>query len=304
MFDVSAKPTTLRRAQARAVLAASPATVERVRSGTVPKGNALEAARTAGTLAAKRTAELITLCHPIPLDQVIVEFDVQADTITVIASVTAVWKTGVEMEALVAATTAALTLYDMLKPLDEHLEIRSVKVLEKRGGKSDFTDAFERKLRAAVVVTSDGTAAGKREDKSGRWITEVLGPYPVEVVEYRILPDDREAIEQTLRRLSDEAGCDLILTTGGTGLGPRDVTVEAARAVSEREVPGIMEAARSFGQSRTPYAMLSRGIAGMRGRTLIVTLPGSSRGVQESLSALLPGLLHAFKMIEGEGHGA
>ncbi len=302
MIDVSGKPTTLRRAEARAVLSARAATVERVRSGTVPKGNALEMARAAGTLAAKRTGELIPFCHPIPLDHVSVDFAMESDAIVVTASVTAIWKTGVEMEALVAASTAALVLYDMLKPLDSELEVRSVKIVEKRGGKSDFAGPLARTLRAAVVVTSDRAAAGEREDTSGPLILEALRAHGVELVEYRVTPDDRTAIEQILIRLSDEARCDLILTTGGTGPGPRDVTVEAAHAVLERNVPGIMEAARGFGQSRTPYAMLSRGTAGLRGRTFIVTLPGSADAVRESLSALLPGLLHAFPMMEGGGH--
>lgn len=304
MIDVSSKPSTLRFARARAVVAARPETVERVRAGSVPKGDALEMARAAGLLAAKRTSELIPLCHPIPLDHVSVEFETGADTITINTTATAVWKTGVEMEALVAASTAALVLVDMLKPIDRELEIRSVRVLEKRGGRSDAAGSLAHPIRAAVLVASDSAAAGEREDRSGRSIVEAMKPYPVEVVEYAIVPDERGEIEAALRRLSDEAACDLVVTTGGTGPGPRDVTVEAAAAVLDRELPGVMETARAFGQSRTPTAMLSRGTAGLRGRTLIVTLPGSVNAVEESLAALLPGLLHAVHVTGGGGHDA
>ena len=302
MIDVSMKPTTLRRARAQALVRARRETLESVRAGTVPKGNVFETARAAGILAAKRTADLIPLCHPIPLTHVAVEFELRSDAIAITASVTAIWQTGVEMEALTAASVAALTIYDMLKPLDDSLEIGEVRLLEKRGGKSDFGETFSDPLRAAVVVTSDSAAAGRREDRSGAAVLEALVPFQVHVVSRVAIPDDRAIIEETLRRLSDEERCDLILTTGGTGLGPRDVTVEATRAVTDREAPGIAEAARSFGQDRSPRAMLSRATAGLRGKTLIVNLPGSPNGVRESLAALLPGLLHAFRMIAGEGH--
>ncbi len=302
MIDVSMKPTTLRRARAQALVRARRETLESVRAGTVPKGNVFETARAAGILAAKRTADLIPLCHPIPLTHAAVEFELRSDAIAITASVTAIWQTGVEMEALTAASVAALTIYDMLKPLDDSLEIGEVRLLEKRGGKSDFGETFSDPLRAAVVVTSDSAAAGRREDRSGAAVLEALVPFQVHVVSRVAIPDDRAIIEETLRRLSDEERCDLILTTGGTGLGPRDVTVEATRAVTDREAPGIAEAARSFGQDRSPRAMLSRATAGLRGKTLIVNLPGSPNGVRESLAALLPGLLHAFRMIAGEGH--
>lgn len=304
MIDVSMKPTTLRRARAQALLRARPDTLERVRAGTVPKGNVLETARVAGILAAKRTSDLIPLCHPIPLTHTSVEFELRDDAIAITASAATVWQTGVEMEALVAASVAALTLYDMLKPLDDSLEIGQVKLVEKHGGKSDYGETFPRPLRAAIVVTSDSVAAGKREDRSGAAAADALVPFPVQVVSRVAIPDDRATIEETLRRLSDEERCDLVITTGGTGLGPRDVTVEATRAVADRDAPGIAEAARGFGQDRSPRAMLSRAAAGLRGRTLIVNLPGSPDGVRESLAALLPGLLHAFRMIAGEGHEA
>ncbi len=304
MIDVSTKPVTLRRARAQAVLRARPETVERVRTGTVPKGNVLEAARAAAILGAKRTPELVPHCHPIPLSHADAEFELRADAIVVTTAVAAVWRTGVEMEALTSAALGALTLYDMLKPLDDSLEIERVILLEKRGGRSDEARAaaVPRAIRAAAVVVSDSAAAGLREDLSGAAVVEALQASSVVVVSRATVPDDRAAIEAALLRLCDEDQCDLVLTTGGTGLGPRDVTVEATRAVLEREVPGIAEAARAYGQERTTRAMLSRATAGLRGRSLIVNLPGSPAGVRECLEALLPGLLHAIPMIAGEGH--
>ncbi len=302
MRDVSLKPKTHRTARAEARLRARPETIERVRAGTVPKGNVLEAARVAGILAAKRTPDLIPLCHPIPLTHAEVAFEIGADAITIRTWASAIWRTGVEMEALTAASAAALTLYDMLKPLDDDLEIVHVRLIEKHGGRSDYQEAFGRPIRAAVVVTSDSCVRDGREDRSGPTIVDALKAHAVAVASPLAIPDDRDTIEQTLRRLCDEERCDLVLTTGGTGLGPRDVTVEATRAVIDREAPGIAEAARAFGQERDPRAMFSRAVAGIRGRSLIVNLPGGPKGARESLAAILPSLLHAVRMIAGEGH--
>lgn len=302
MRDVSLKPTTHRTARAEAVLRARAETIQHVRNGTVPKGNALEAARVAGLLAAKRTPELIPHCHPIPLTHADVSFEVRDTEIAATASVSAVWRTGVEMEALTAASAAALTLYDMLKPLDNSLEIAHVKLIEKQGGLSGARSAGAGGLRAAIVVTSDSAAAGAREDRAGAAVADALRAWGVGATDSVLVPDDRDTIERTLRRLSDDEHMNLVLTTGGTGLGPRDVTVEATRAVVEREAPGIAEASRAFGQEREPRAMLSRAVAGVRGHTLIVNLPGSPKGVRESLAALLPALLHAAGMMAGEGH--
>jgi cyclic pyranopterin phosphate synthase len=271
-----------------------------MRTNDLPKKDVLVVARVAATSAAKKTSELIPYCHPLPVDMVEVEFDVRDDHVGVTARVEAIWKTGVEMEALTAASVAALTIYDMLKPVDKDIVIESVRLEEKRGGKSSFADEVPEGFRAAVVVTSDGTYEGKREDRSGKLISARLESFGI-THSYHILPDDEEKIVSLLRELI-EGGTDLILTTGGTGLGPRDVTVEATRRVIEREIPGIVEASRSFGQNRTPYAMLSRGVAGVCGGSIVVNLPGSSRGADESLSAIFPGILHAYPMIRGGGH--
>ncbi len=295
------KIETARRATAEAVLVGPPQVIRVIMCGETPKGDALTVARVAGISAAKKTGELIPYCHPIALDQVTIEFEAAEDRIAVRATAVAIGKTGVEMEALTAASLAALTLYDMAKAMDTSLVIRETKLLEKRGGKTDYVDQSFEGFRAAVVVTSDGTAAGTREDKSGRMIRDYLKHYNITNASYTILPDDRDKISALLKGMVAE-GVDLILTTGGTGLGPRDVTVEAARAVIDREIPGISEAMRAHGQRRTPYAMLSRGVAGAAGKTIIVTLPGSSRGVKESLDAIFPYVLHAYPMMGGGGH--
>ncbi|MCB2187791.1 MAG: bifunctional molybdenum cofactor biosynthesis protein MoaC/MoaB [Deltaproteobacteria bacterium] len=302
MIDVSPKFSTLRYAKAEGYLYGSPETMARVAAKEIPKGDVLEVARAAGILAAKRCSDLIVFCHPIPLDWVEVNFEVREDCLRVEAEVRSIWKTGVEVEAITAVSLALLNAYDMLKPLDTKLSLGGITVVKKKGGKTNFVTKVSAPLRTAVLVISDSTFAGTRQDKSGLIIKEMLAEQPVEVVTYEVLPDEREPIAGRLVELADQENMQLVLTTGGTGLGPRDVTPEATLGVLDRSVPGIVEALRKFGQDRTPFAMLSRGEAGVRGECVIINLPGSSKGAQESMQALFPGLLHIFPMIQGLEH--
>jgi cyclic pyranopterin phosphate synthase len=299
MRDISQKTITLRTAVAEATVRVQPATIACIREQRVPKGDPLPIARVAAIQAAKQTSIIIPYCHPVAVEFVGVDFTMTETTITSTVTVKAVHKTGVEMEALTAASTAALTLYDMLKMIDDSMEIVDVRLLEKRGGKSDFQESYTPPLRAAVLVLSDTIAAGEKDDHSGRLITERLQREGVEVADYRIIPDDPATIAEVLCAYADVDRYDLVLTTGGTGFSPRDHTPEAMTTVIEREIPGIPEALRAYGQARTPYAMLSRGKAGIRGNTIIINLPGSKRGVAESLDGLFPGLLHAFHILRG-----
>lgn len=302
MFDVGAKPDSYRTARAKAVLNIEAKTAVLIRQGKSPKGDIVEAAKIAATSGAKKTSDLIPYCHPIPIDHIKVQVSVKSRSIEVDVEVKSIWKTGVEMEALSGACIGALTIYDMLKPIDDTLFISSVKLVEKSGGIGQFAIKKGNKIRAGVIVVSDSVAAGKRTDKSGKFIVTKLKDRSIDVVKYQVVPDDSSVIEELLMKYSDVLHLNLILTTGGTGLGLRDVTPEATRNVLEREIKGIAEASRAYGQRRTPLSMLSRGIAGVRGKSLIINIPGSLNAVSESLEFLFPGLEHAFKMMEGHGH--
>lgn len=302
MIDVSPKFNTLRYAKAGGVLFAKEATIIQVKENTVPKGDVLATARSAAILAAKNTSQWLVFCHSMPVDWVDVSFEIESDQIKVIAEVKSIWKTGVEMEALCAASVALLNMYDMLKPLDDTLVISDIKLLQKTGGKSDFKDQFDAPIKAAVLVISDGVFAGKRQDKSGKVIKDFLSDQPVVVEKYDVLPDEIESIQEKLVDLVDNRKIELIFTTGGTGLGPRDVTPEATKEVVQKTIPGVAEAIRKHGKERTPYAMLSREVCGIRNNSIIVNLPGSTKGALESLQAIFPGLLHAFPILHGGGH--
>jgi len=302
MFDVGAKPDSYRTARAQAVLNIKPNTAVMIRQGKSPKGDIVEAAKIAATSGAKKTSDLIPYCHPIPLDHIEVQVSVKSNAIEVDVTVKSIWKTGVEMEALSGACIGALTIYDMLKPVDNSLFISSVRLVEKSGGMGGFATKQGNKIRAGVIVVSDSVSAGKRVDKSGKFIVKALKDKNIDVIKYKVIPDDSSAIEKLLVKYSDVFALNLIVTAGGTGLSHRDVTPEATRNVIEKEITGIAEGSRAYGQRRTPLSMLSRGVAGIRGTSLIINIPGSLRAVSESLDFLFPGVEHALKMIEGYGH--
>ncbi len=156
------------------------------------------------------------------------------------------------------------------------------------------------KVKTAVITVSDRCSRGEREDQSGKAIVETVESKGWEVVSYIIIPDDKARLKEELLRLSDELGSQLIFTTGGTGLSPRDYTPEVTLEVLEKEVPGMAEAMRREGLNKTPHAMLSRAVCGIRGRTLIINLPGSLKGVRESLEVVLPAIPHAVELLKGE----
>ena len=153
---------------------------------------------------------------------------------------------------------------------------------------------------AGIITVSDKGSRGEREDLSGPAIEELLIPLPAEVNFYTVIPDDTDAIATTLRECSDDRALDLIVTTGGTGVGPRDVTPEATREVIEKEIPGMAEVMRFEGLKKTPHAMISRAVVGIRRQSLIVNLPGSPKAVKENLLVLLPALSHALSKIKGD----
>ena len=298
MIDITHKSNTLRQATAQAIVAVSrQETIDAVVNKTVPKGDVFEMAKTAGLLAVKKTAEMIPDCHPMPIEYTAVGFNIKELEINIEVEVKTIYKTGVEVEAMHGASVVALTIYDMLKPIDKGIEIKSIKLLHKTGGKSDFRDQLSEPIKAAVIVSSDSVSKGKKEDKAGKIVMEKLETLGIKVEDYIVLPDEPEQICDKTKEYC-EKGLNLVVITGGTGLSPRDNTPEAIKGLIEKEIPGIMEAARAYGQSRTPYAMLSRGIAGLRKNTLILAIPGSSKGAAETIDALFPAVLHIFKVQE------
>ena len=302
MKNVAMKAESYRIAEAQAVLSAPPHCIELLRQGNTEKGDALKTARIAGILAAKRTDELIPLCHPLPIYRADVEFELHEAAVTIMATVETIGPTGVEMEALTAASLAALTLYDMLKPHcePEDLQMDQCRLLKKKGGKSHFKRTLRQPVSAAVIVLSDTVAAGRKPDTAGKSVVDTLTEAGFDPIHYQILPDESDQLKDLVLELSKSYAC--IMTVGGTGIGKRDITVDTLEPLLERKLDGLMEAARSFGQKRTPYAAMSRGVAGFIDRSLVVTLPGSRGGASESMAAILPALVHIFDVCRDLPH--
>jgi len=302
MVDVTFKINTLRIATAEAtVLVSKQETIDAILNKTVPKGDVFSMSKAAGLLAVKKTPELLPDCHPMPIEFTGIEYEIIDLKIVIKITVKTIYKTGVEVEAMHGASVIALNMYDMLKPIDKGIEIQNIRLLQKKGGKSDFKDKFRNDLTAAVIVCSDTISAGQKEDRAGKAIIKKLESSNVSISEYSIIPDEIEIIQNTfLTHVNNQI--DMVIFTGGTGLSNRDVTPDALLPLIDREIPGIAEAIRSYGQDRTPYAMLSRSLAGVKDNTLVLALPGSTNGAKESMDAIFPSILHLFRIFKGAQH--
>ncbi len=221
MVNVTSKSMSLRKALAEATLkVTSPLTIEAILQRKVPKGDVFEFSRAAGLPAIKKTSDVIPDCHPLLIEYASITHEVKDLSIIISVEIHTIYKTGIEVEAMHGASITALTMYDMLKPLDKGIQISDIRLVEKQGGKSDDNGIQGSGLKAAVVVCSDTTSIDNSQDKSGPLLIEHLKAYGVELGTYKILPDDMDIIRETTQYLQQEK-YDLILFTGGTGLAPR-----------------------------------------------------------------------------------
>lgn len=295
MVDVGDKSVTRRTATAEGRFVTTPEVIALVRADGLPKADVLATARIAGIAGAKRTSDLIPLCHQLALSSVTVEFELGDDSIRIVATAKTTGQTGVEMEALTAVAIAGLTLHDMVKAVDPAAALTDIHVVEKTGGKSRRA---ARTGTAAVVVASTAGTAGTREDTTGPVIAAWLEARGYRVDAVTVVADADVTAE--LSRVVASAPS-VVITTGGTGMSPTDRTPEATRALLDRELPGVAEAIRARGLAQTPTSALSRGLAGAAGETVVVNLPGSTGGVRDGL-AVLDGLLeHLVAQIAGGG---
>ncbi len=299
MVNITHKQNSLRKAIATAIVKVSKQqTIDAIQNKQVPKGDVFEFSRAAGLLAIKKTSDVIPDCHPLPVEFAAITYAVEGLQILINVEVHTIYKTGVEVEAMHGASVVALVMYDMLKPIDKAIEISTIKLVSKSGGKTDLKFDVTN-LKAAVVVCSDTVSKGEKEDASGKKIIERLQQLYIETSKYIIISDDVEAIQSTVKKIVEEH-FDLVIFTGGTGLSQRDNTPDAIKPLIEKDIPGITETARYYGQQRMPYAMLSRSVAGFIQNTLVLTLPGSVRGVEETMDALFPQVLHVFQVRQNQ----
>jgi cyclic pyranopterin phosphate synthase len=301
MVDITHKSNTLRIATAQAIVkVSSEKTINAIQNGTVPKGDVFSMSKAAGLLAVKKTPELLPDCHPMPIEFTGIIYEIDGLTIQIKVTVKTIYKTGVEVEAMHGASVVALNMYDMLKPIDKGVEIENIKLLEKKGGKSSYPMADASGINAAVIVCSDSISQGIGKDKSGEVIKNKLAQFQITTNESIIIPDEISGIQNKVKELIKTNN--LIIITGGTGISPKDVTPEAVLPLIEKRLSGVEETIRRYGQDRMPFAMLSRSVVGTFQNSVIMALPGSSKGVAESLDAVLPHLFHSFKVLTGARH--
>ncbi len=306
MVDVGHKAVTSRSATASGRFVTTTEVIALVRADGMPKADVLATARIAGIQGAKKTSELIPLCHPLPLTSVTVDFEFDETAILVTATAKTSGQTGVEMEALTAVAIAGLTLHDMVKAVDPAATMTDVRLDTKTGGKtghwtrSDAAAPVATPGTAIVIVSSTRAAAGEYADTTGPVIAAWLEERGYSV-QTEVVADAEIALAIAAAVAAHPA---VILTTGGTGVSASDRTPEATAVLLDRELPGVAEAIRARGLAKTPTAALSRGVAGVAGGTLIVNLPGSTGGVNDGLT-LLDGLLeHLVGQLAGGGaHG-
>lgn len=301
MVDITDKKNTLRIAKAEAILTVSKeATIKSIRDKNVPKGDIFEMSRAAGLLGIKKTPLLLPDCHPLPIEFAGFEFEISGLEIKISCTLKTIYKTGVEVEAMHGASIVALNMYDMLKPLDKGVQICAIRLISKKGGKSERFK-LKASISGSVTVCSDTVSKGEKKDRAGKEVIKSLENWNIKVVNNFIIPDKIDEIQaQLIKQI--EAKTSVIIFVGGTGLSPRDQTPEAVTPLIDKRIPGMEEAIRKYGQDRTSYAALSRSVVGMAGTSLVMSLPGSTKGAVESLNAVFPEALHLFDIIKGAQH--
>lgn len=323
MIDVGEKPVSLRRAIARGSIQLSQQAFQAIVDRKNPKGNVLALAEVAGITTAKRTSDLLPLCHPLSLNQILIRFEMDSKKSQVLTECEVLThaKTGVEMEALCGVQGALLCIYDLSKAIhcepEEAPVLLDTRLILKEGGRSGTyrinqtrspdlapSPPLEGK-RALVLTLSDTASQGLSQDLSGPILLERLKTLGADIRSLGILPDEQDQIRNKL--MSEIEGGrptpDLILTTGGTGLSPRDCTPDAIQSLGGKEVKGLGELLRSSGAAHTSLSWLSRSSAWILHGVLVIALPGSPKAVTEGMQALEPLLPHALATLQGARHG-
>lgn len=290
MNDITHKRLSLRKASALAMVkVSSEATIKAIREGAVPKGDVFSFAKVAALFAVKKTHELIPDCHPVPVEHCLVELRLSGLHIEVEVSVSAIYRTGVEVEAMTGASLAALTIYDMLKPIDDAVEIAGIRLLNKSGGKKDRYVPDNFRVDAASILYSQAIVAGKRPDAVTPLVHAFAERTGIAIKTEQQIPElPAELMQQVLNLVSTHS---LILIFGGSGVSEKDTVREVLDSIKESEIPGIEHMILDYGISRSPLALVSRPYAIRIEKTLVISLPGSKSGASEALDAISSGIL-------------
>lgn len=322
MIDVGGKSPTHRIAIAEGRITVGEKAYSLIFHRSLPKGDALVLAEIAGIQGAKMASQLMPLCHPMGLDQVQITTDFEPENFSIRVTCTASThaKTGVEMEALAGVNAALLTIWDLTKMVEPNLQIDGVRLLAKRGGKSGLwinsegvPDWVAKKvdptapqtlsgITVAIITLSDRASEGLYEDKTTPIAVAHLESLGAIVTATYLIPDDPTQLKCTIENISKSENARLIITSGGTGIAPRDKTPETVEELADRIIPGIGEQLRLYGAQFTPFSWSSRSIGATYGNLLIITLPGNPKAVREGIDCLHKQIPHLLNTIDNIKH--
>src|SRR3970040_982505 len=297
IFDISNRVETLRRAVSQAVLRINPEIITQIKNESSETA-LIESAKIAAILAAKKTWKLIPSSHFSQLENVKVELSLRNEVIEIVVELQGVCKSDLEIESLTAVSIAALTVYDMLRSSEDSVMIESIRLLRKSDEILGISEKVTRKLKTAVLIINVSEQHLEKDKQTEKFTIDALTKKDVDIVESKIMPSTQHEIEDTIKQFCDEKNIDLIITCGGIGLGPEDILPEVTMKLIEKKIDGISEILRFYGQRTSPLVSFSRGIAGVRGHSLIINLPGNIREISESLDLLFPRILYWSKMIK------
>jgi len=300
MRDITYKQNTLRTALAQGFVHCTSQSLQLIKDNKFPKGDVFEIAKCAGMIGAKQTSFFIPHCHPVSIDGLDIKLSLVEEKekigISIEVFAQSVGRTGIEIEALSATSITALALYDVLKYVkDPDLEITGIKLIKKTGGKTDKLKHEINGLEVALLLASSEIKSGIREDKVTSPISEFLSSKKCSIVSSNIVDSSQKEIQEATLELVQQQ-IPFVFVIGGTGIGKDDNTYDAISSILDYEIDGISDAIRTYSYERTPISFLSRLIAGVKDKTLIVTIPGSSNGAKEALHAIVPAVFKAHWM--------
>ena len=296
MIDISDKIISERSAISSGIVKMSKESIECIKNDKIPKGNVFTIAKIAGIQAAKKTSELIPLCHQLNISWIDISFQIKNQNIIVKSIAKTKQATGIEMEVLTATSIACLTIYDMCKSIDKKIEISEITLDEKTGGKK-LISYFSPKT--AIITLSD--SRDKIRDISGKLLKDGLKKNGCSLKYYNLIPDDEKKLKHEIESLVKK-DFDLIVTTGGTGIGPKDITIETIEPILSQRLNGVEQALHNYGRKKISTAMLSRLIVGKINNTFIICLPGSTSAIKDAINVLMPHFLHVYPMSKGKKH--
>lgn len=325
MVSVTDKKPTHRVAIATGKIIVGKQVFNLIKTDKLPKGNSLLLSEIAGINAAKEAYRMIPLCHPLGLDHVSIYHELDEDNFAIIiySEVSAFAKTGVEMEALAAVNAALLSIYDLSKMVEATLTISDIRLVIKKGGKkgfwthpdgipdfvSDLLTKYDQQtidslngVNTAIITISDRAANNIYQDKSGELLKAKLSGCGAVIDNYLIIPDSKVKIKEAVLNYANIDDLDFIITTGGTGIAPRDLTYNVMQDIGDKEIIGFGELLRQNGAKYTKYSWLSLTSAWLVKQKLVIILPGSVNAVKESLEVIIDLVPHTLKMIKGKGH--